>query len=402
MGLVSYRNYWRLVLCYQLRNQKKALSVEGLFASSRALIALINILVDISNRTGMTADDIICALEGLHAIVRDPITGTYALRLDYSVFQAHIDKWEAKGYVKLNPKALVWTPFIMGRGESQGPALATVAPREDAEADVPAGAEDPDSLHPEANSSMQIDADTGHSPAKRKKHKPEIIGDGDGDGDLEMKMEDNGRSAEIVDHTVPTTDVNISSKTPPASGKSPYLIKLGHELDSPISHMSPTAKSVPYAESHSTDDAYDIPPTRFEIYPPLPGSAPRSRARERGGVLGSTIKVSRKRTMSPAVTPARPTTTGRSNTARGNRTRSSLTTDTVKVMERRSMSAREEDSAPDTPTTAPSMEDIQHTAPSLPQPKFGGLNSQDSGVETASSTEPPLIRGKVPRASYVV
>jgi histone acetyltransferase SAS3 len=29
MGLVSYRNYWRLVLCYELLDQKKALSIGG-------------------------------------------------------------------------------------------------------------------------------------------------------------------------------------------------------------------------------------------------------------------------------------------------------------------------------------------------------------------------------------
>ncbi len=29
MGLVSYRNYWRLVLCYQLREQKGPISIAG-------------------------------------------------------------------------------------------------------------------------------------------------------------------------------------------------------------------------------------------------------------------------------------------------------------------------------------------------------------------------------------
>ena len=34
---------------------------------------------ELSARTGMTADDIVSALEGLRALVRDPVTGTYAL-----------------------------------------------------------------------------------------------------------------------------------------------------------------------------------------------------------------------------------------------------------------------------------------------------------------------------------
>lgn len=54
MGLVSYRNYWRLVLSYQLRDLKAPVSIA-----------------DLSDRTGMTADDVVSALEGLRALVRD-------------------------------------------------------------------------------------------------------------------------------------------------------------------------------------------------------------------------------------------------------------------------------------------------------------------------------------------
>ncbi|SLM35959.1 histone acetyltransferase [Lasallia pustulata] len=125
MGLVSYRNYWRLVLSYQLRDQSKPLSI-----------------VDISERTGMTADDIVSALEGLRALVRDPVTKTYALRLDYDYFYQCIEGWEAKGYVKLNPDALVWTPYIMGRSNlahyDRAPPLSTIAPREGEDEEKPA------------------------------------------------------------------------------------------------------------------------------------------------------------------------------------------------------------------------------------------------------------------------
>ncbi|KAJ6155157.1 hypothetical protein N7470_005723 [Penicillium chermesinum] len=98
MGLVSYRNYWRLILSYQLRDLKTPLSIA-----------------DLSDRTGMTADDIVSALEGLRALVRDPVTKTYAFRLDTKYFEEVIAKWENKGYVTLNPDALLWTPYIMGR-----------------------------------------------------------------------------------------------------------------------------------------------------------------------------------------------------------------------------------------------------------------------------------------------
>ncbi len=110
MGLVSYRNYWRLVLCYELRhtrNQRDPLSIE-----------------DLSAKTGMTADDIVSALEGLRALVRDPVTKSYAIRLDYDFMEEYIKKWEDKKYVKLNPDALVWTPYVMGRNNQHFPEHA--------------------------------------------------------------------------------------------------------------------------------------------------------------------------------------------------------------------------------------------------------------------------------------
>jgi len=426
MGLVSYRNYWRLVLCYVLRNQKKPLSVE-----------------EISNRTGMTADDIISALEGLRAIVRDPVTGAYGLRLDYAAFQMHIDKWEAKAYVKLNPKALVWTPFIMGREEALGPAVSTVAPREDAEMEASVEAENVDLIQAESKDPALIDAGTDETTQGKGNGKsPEIEGKGSdtggGGGGLDMKMEDTQpASAPTLGETAPppesstttTNDKETPSETQVTfSGKSPYLIKLGHELHSPTPshHTSPLHKTVPSDEEGSggdgdeedEEDAFEIPPTRFEIYPPLPGSYPRRGGRTSAG-FASTVKASRKRTMSPAVTPARVSGVGRGKmgkTTRG-RTRSNLT-DTAKVvgggsMSRRSVSARGEDSVPDTPTPAPSMEDVQYTSSAasmpLPQSIFGGFNSQDSGVGTSTSPRsgeaPPLLppmRGKAPRASFAV
>ncbi|KAL8644296.1 MAG: hypothetical protein Q9210_007324, partial [Variospora velana] len=129
MGLVSYRNYWKLVLSYELLKQKEALSI-----------------IDLSDRTGMTADDIIAALEALRALVRDPVTKTYALRLDHAYFKHCIETWEAKKYVTLNPDALVWTPYIMGRSNlahyDRAPPLPTIAPREGDEADEQVASEE--------------------------------------------------------------------------------------------------------------------------------------------------------------------------------------------------------------------------------------------------------------------
>ncbi|KAI2780983.1 hypothetical protein F4815DRAFT_109536 [Daldinia loculata] len=127
MGLVSYRNYWRLVMCKYLiehmpenKSQRKGLSIR-----------------QISDDTGMTPDDVISALEALRFLVRDPVTQVYAFRIDISYCHKEVAKWEAKNYVKLIPKNLTWMPYVMGRSNATnfelGPALNTIAPREEDE-----------------------------------------------------------------------------------------------------------------------------------------------------------------------------------------------------------------------------------------------------------------------------
>ncbi|KAI1091091.1 hypothetical protein F5B19DRAFT_460275 [Rostrohypoxylon terebratum] len=127
MGLVSYRNYWRLIICKYLidhtpedKTQKKGMSIR-----------------QISDDTGMTPDDVISALEALRFLVRDPVTQTYAFRVDLAYCHKEVAKWEAKKYVKLNPKNLTWMPYVMGRSNATnfelGPALNTIAPREEDE-----------------------------------------------------------------------------------------------------------------------------------------------------------------------------------------------------------------------------------------------------------------------------
>ncbi|KAI1366919.1 hypothetical protein F5Y08DRAFT_300035 [Xylaria arbuscula] len=131
MGLVSYRNYWRLILCKYLiehvpedKTQKKGISIR-----------------QISDDTGMTPDDVVSALEALRFLVRDPITHVYAFRVDLAFCDKEVKKWEAKNYVRLHPQSLTWTPYVMGRGHATnfelGPALNTIAPRDEDEETKP-------------------------------------------------------------------------------------------------------------------------------------------------------------------------------------------------------------------------------------------------------------------------
>lgn len=131
MGLVSYRNYWRLVLCQYLidhvpedKTYQTGLSIKQM-----------------SDDTGMTADDVVAALEGLRCLVRDPQSELYAFRVDLPFCREYVEKWQAKKYVKLDPRYLTWTPYVMGRGNATnfelGPALNAIAPREDDEEPKP-------------------------------------------------------------------------------------------------------------------------------------------------------------------------------------------------------------------------------------------------------------------------
>ncbi|EGE04912.1 mst2 [Trichophyton equinum CBS 127.97] len=257
MGLVSYRNYWRLVLCYKFRDKKSPTSITA-----------------ISEQTGMTPDDVISALEGLSALVRDPVTKTYALRLDYDFFERYIESWEKKGYVKLNPNSLVWTPYIMGRSNKSHydhAPIHTVAPREEIDADesTPAANSMPNNSYGLVISAS--DADTANSVA--------------------------GSGAETVN-----TNGKGFSEASPSLFDAP-----GPPSTSALSFADVMAKQVPsingrQSSSTPSNPAFGIPPTRFEIFPPPQGASTSTPTVKRrpGRPFGT-----RKKVRSTAQSPAR-------------------------------------------------------------------------------------------------
>lgn len=229
LGLVSYRNYWRLVLSYQLRNQKAPLSVA-----------------ELSERTGMTADDIVSGLEGLRALVRDPVTRTYALRLNYEYFEECIGSWESKGYLQLNPDALIWTPYVMGQGNqshfNRAP-LHTVAQRED-----------PDDG---ASEELRTSADEGAQS---------YLADSDR-GKGEAGVFSNG-SSHSRGEELPGGPAGAASGTNASN------------VDS-IRRQSATPVS--WGMRTTPNPAAGIPPSRFEIYPPIQAIPLKRRGRPFGG-----------------------------------------------------------------------------------------------------------------------
>ena len=273
MGLVSYRNYWRLILSYELVNQKRPLSI-----------------LELSERTGMTADDIVAALEGLRALVRDPVSKSYALRLDYDYFRQCIEEWEAKKYVTLNPDALVWTPYIMGRSNlahyETAPPLPTVAPRE--------GEDDEDQAAPEEGVQQTVKAGAiAATQGGNGKANESAIADDDGSQPLL-----NGHTSDFQQHIASKELDDID----PAFSQLVGSITVPHSSfntpTQPPSVSSPRQNGMP--NTSPPQKSPPIPPIRYEVFPPIPGT----NARKRGGWRGGPRKSGVNGASTPTATPS--------------------------------------------------------------------------------------------------
>ncbi|QSZ30772.1 hypothetical protein DSL72_000330 [Monilinia vaccinii-corymbosi] len=222
MGLVSYRNYWRLVLCYFLQRFEPS----GRIPSVKS----------ISDEMGLTPDDVISGLDAMGTLIRDPMTGTYAMKLQPEYYKEVIHQHEAKGYAKLNPKGLVWTPFVMGRGNASAydhaPPLNTVAPREEDGDEVP-------SVEGTSNTSVQ-----GASLNRL------------------MNVDTEDMTESLGKMTTETSEVVRVASSERSVGKSAKSRKLN----------GLTKKSY-------YDLASSIPAVRFVVFPPLPGARGRTISR---------------------------------------------------------------------------------------------------------------------------
>lgn len=216
MGLVSYRKYWRLIICEELLHQKSPISITA-----------------ISERTGMTPDDIVSALEGLRALVRDPVTGKYALRLDHAYFKQYLEKANNSETLKINSECLVWTPYVMGRlGQYEdGPALHTVQQRDEGE--------DEEKAEPEEG--VQLEMATKTNGVSQN-------------GSAVGEDEDGGATTPALPAEESTYGGSPVPGTPLANGS-----------------------MVAVAGSQITTAAPSIPATRYEVYPPIPGQPPPKR-----------------------------------------------------------------------------------------------------------------------------
>lgn len=253
MGLVSYRNYWRLIMCRYLLNlmskdgtEKKGLSIKN-----------------ISDDTGLTPDDVISALEGLRCLVRDPQTQLYAFRVDQQYCREYVAKWESKNYVQLNPSALTWTPYVMGRGNATnfelGPALNAIAPREEEEEHKPAVVA---LVEPLVNGT---DAMTLEEPEPAANHEPN------------PDPVENG----VLESTEPNETGGIPNGAPPViTVNTPNGILVNGGAVPEVAEVKTEEPTNAEQDEDWTSAYKNIPPTRFEVVPPLAGTrrADRSRA----------------------------------------------------------------------------------------------------------------------------
>jgi histone acetyltransferase SAS3 len=250
MGLVSYRSYWRLIICrYFLqhisadRSRTRGLSIK-----------------DISEDTGLTADDVVSALEALRFFVRDPQTGLYALRVDFEYCREYVAKWESKNYVQLKPSALTWTPYVMGRSYPSnfelGPAINVLAPREE---------DDKPQLVTVVGTTEDTVMTNGHEKV--------------GGSDSEARQEPHaGAGVTILESTEPNEGALVLVKDPhqpedPAPADNAQPNGVSHAVASHPSDSRNGATTTPADDANNDSVAWisaykEIPPTRFEVFPP--------------------------------------------------------------------------------------------------------------------------------------
>ncbi|SCU85621.1 LADA_0D08614g1_1 [Lachancea dasiensis] len=112
LGLLSYRNYWKLKLCQVLHSLKEIITE----AEEKGFVFQCCI-EDLSNLTGMIPTDIIFGLEQLNILHHYTQEGNtkYALKIgDWSLIEKTVKAAGLKNWYTLKPKNLVWKPMIFG------------------------------------------------------------------------------------------------------------------------------------------------------------------------------------------------------------------------------------------------------------------------------------------------
>ncbi|RKF64455.1 putative histone acetyltransferase mst2 [Erysiphe neolycopersici] len=235
MGLVSYRNYWRLVLCRYLKDFKPGDKIPS--------------IREISESMGLTPDDVISALDALGTLIRDPITGTYAMKIKPDYYQEVFQRYESRKYVKLNPKALFWTPFLLGRGIEPSfdyISLNKIVPEDEHESKDSLVVSPTESKKPHYDSFMccHEESNTLTTKSLGKMHTGER-------NPVSCPLGDDLATIRANLNNSNNNNLNLNTTTTTTS-------------TSTITMTTSTSKTRSYYEAAAL-----IPPTRFEVFPPV-------------------------------------------------------------------------------------------------------------------------------------
>ncbi|CCH41429.1 Histone acetyltransferase MYST4 [Wickerhamomyces ciferrii] len=215
LGLLSYRNFWKVKIAYTLKE-----IYSNLFLNEKKNELKISI-TQLSNMTGMMTSDVIVGLEQIEGLLRDPITGKYAIQINLELVDKVIAKWEAKGYVKLNSDVLLWKPVIFGPscginqvGSSVDTAVAKIENELDEDIKIPDPLKDNISilanfLKDDLNDPRPIEAQTFQEIGDTFKPKDEDI---DEDEDEDDPLRNSLFSREKYEICVPGMDLNKKIK----------------------------------------------------------------------------------------------------------------------------------------------------------------------------------------------
>ena len=326
MGLTAYRSYWDLTISHHLLDltlNHSQTSTSPPSFSARTLIS----------RTGMTADDVIHSLERLYAFVRDPVTRTYGIRYDRKLYEQIVHENEAKGYRKLRPEKLFWTPYVMGRNDHaalDGKQMHTMAPRE--------GTADGEEAKADTNRDMLLgdevaedgdgrrsgdDAEGEEADGTKSPRKPKGKGQNKGKGRFSSPIQPVYPSERPSTDSAPTNELGHPAPGPPPTSALSTAISTeltqthsegtndntksvsnracnGMDLDSPSSSALTRPTSEKAAEETLTGYAlayrsHRIPASRFEIDPPIPSAMlalarGRSKKRAFGSAFGGSAR----------------------------------------------------------------------------------------------------------------
>lgn len=107
LGLVSYRNYWKIAIAYALKD----IHDKNMVKPGTQYFLSLEIL---SKLTGLKPSDVVIGLEQLEALIRNRKTDRYAIVINLDKINEVVSAWSARGYIKLKPDLCVWKPLIYG------------------------------------------------------------------------------------------------------------------------------------------------------------------------------------------------------------------------------------------------------------------------------------------------